>query len=204
MRVIRPTVLRSLYLALSLLLLPVLVAAEVEITLKNSFIEQYKDRATINVNYVIDKAHKTPNPPKKDGDMHVAGRADSVGLPIVAEIMNARLHKDAVDLVHQIEGTGQNVQLSGAWRIWTEHAGIAKQVQGQKLDPFDTTNPDHVFEIHPIDRIGDIALFASFIPIDGYKAKDAHDAFRAYESLPSQIRVNSQAKTTTIVTGMGG
>src|SRR2546426_216605 len=102
--------------ALLLLLLPVLVYAEVEIVLKSSFIETYKNRATINVNYVIDKAHKTPNPPSKDGDMHVAGRAQEVGLPIVAEIMNARFHRNAVDLVHQLEGTGQSIQLSGAWR----------------------------------------------------------------------------------------
>lgn len=195
---------RAALLALALLLIPVLVAAEVEIVLKTSFIETYKNRATINVNYIIDKAHRTPNPPSKDGDMHVAGRAEEVGLPVVAEIMNARFHRDAVDLVHQLEGTGQKVQMSGAWRIWTEHAGIAKQVQGQPLQPFDTTNPDHVFEIHPVDQIGDIALFESFIPIEGYKAKDAHDAFRAYESLPSQIKANNQNRTTTIVTGMGG
>ena len=200
----RSQIVRVGLLAFLLLLLPVLAVAEVEIVLKNSFIEAFKNRATINVNYIIDKAHAHPNPPKKDGDMHVAGRADEVGLPIVAEIMNARFHSDAVDLVHQLEGTGQTVQLSGAWRLWTEHAGIAKQVQGAPLQPFDTTNPDHVFEIHPVDRLGDINLFASFIPIEGYKPKDAHDAFQAYETLPSQIKANNQNKTTTIVTGMGG
>src|SRR5207249_6804470 len=137
-----------------------LASAEVEIVLKNSFVEAYKNRATINVNYIIDKAHKTPNPPSKDGDMHVVGRADEVGLPVVAEIMNARFHRDAVDLVHQLEGTGQSIQLSGAWRLWTEHAGIKRQVQGQPRDPFDTTNPHHAFESHPIDRIAGIALSA--------------------------------------------
>jgi hypothetical protein len=63
--------------------------ANIEITLKNDFIEQYKDKATISVSFVVDKAHKRPNPPKKDGDLHAAGRADEVGLPMVAEIMNA-------------------------------------------------------------------------------------------------------------------
>ena len=152
-------------LVVVLFLLPVVAAAEVEIVLKNSFIETYKNRATINVNFIIDKAHKSPNPVSKDGDLHIAGRADEVGLPIVAEIMNARLHKDAVDLVHHVEGTGETVQVSGAWRIWTEHAGIARQVQGRNLEPFGTTNPDHIFEIHPVDRLGDIALFGSFIPV---------------------------------------
>src|SRR2546426_4245753 len=127
----RPLFARVTAIVLALLLIPVLASAEVEIVLKNSFVEAYKNRATINVNYIIDKAHKTPNPPSKDGDMHVAGRANEAGLPVVAEIMNARFHKEAVDLVHQLEGTGQSVQMSGAWRIWTEHAGIARQVQGK-------------------------------------------------------------------------
>ena len=63
--------------------------ANIEITLKNDFIEQFKDQATISVSYTVDKAHRHPNPPKNDGDLHAAGRADEVGLPIVAEIMNA-------------------------------------------------------------------------------------------------------------------
>src|SRR5437868_479002 len=133
----RSLITRAESLAFVLLLLPVLVFAEVEIVLKNSFIETFKNRATINVNYTIDKAHAHPNTPAKDGDMHVAGRADEVGLPVVAEIMNARFHREAVGLVHQLEGTGQKVQLSGAWRIWTEHAGIAKQIQGEPLQPSD-------------------------------------------------------------------
>jgi hypothetical protein len=63
--------------------------AEIEIVLQNDFIEHYKDRATIDVNYVVDRAHEHPNPGAKDGDLHVAGRAEEVKLPIVAEIMNA-------------------------------------------------------------------------------------------------------------------
>jgi hypothetical protein len=107
--------------------------ANIEITLKNDFIEQYKDKATISVSFVVDKAHKRPNPPKKDGDLHAAGRADEVGLPMVAEIMNAASQKPAVDAIHQAEGTGNPVPLTGAWRIWCEHGGDDKQVQGEPL-----------------------------------------------------------------------
>jgi len=34
------------------------------ITLKNSFIEKYKNKATISATYTIDKAHAKPNPAK--------------------------------------------------------------------------------------------------------------------------------------------
>jgi hypothetical protein len=71
-------------------LLPVAAQAQIEITLKKSFIEKYKDRATIEADFFVDKAHKKPDPPSKDGDMRIAGRSpEEIGLPIVAEIMNA-------------------------------------------------------------------------------------------------------------------
>ena len=48
------------------------------------------------------------NSPAADGDMHVAGRAPKeVGLPMVAEMMNAAgtLEKKAFDLIHANEIT---------------------------------------------------------------------------------------------------
>jgi hypothetical protein len=185
---------------------PLVCAAQtdVEITLNNSFIEKYKNRATIDANFVIDRAHARPNPPKKDGDLHIAGRsADEIGLPIVAEIMNAKFQKDAVRLVHKVEGTGTAVSMTGAWRLWCEHGGLSPQTQGQPLQAFDTTNPDHVFQIHPLTRIQDQSLVDSFEPVEGFTTKDATEAFTSYENRRSQITVNTNG-TSTIATGMGG
>ena len=176
--------------------------AETEIVLQNDFIEQYKNRATIDVQYVIDKAHPHPNPAVKDGDMHVAGRSDDVKLPIVAEIMNAAAVNNAVDLVHQEEGTRTQIPLSGAWRIWCEHGGNTRQVQGEHLDPFNTTNPPHVFEIHPITKLKGIDLLPTLHKIEGFTTKDAETAFQKYESLPSEITAGDT--DTTIVTQMAG
>jgi hypothetical protein len=59
----------------SLLLLTLLFAvfvpahAEVSITLKSSFMKEYKDRATISAD-LIDHTKGKPNPESKDGDMH--------------------------------------------------------------------------------------------------------------------------------------
>src|SRR5437660_3106497 len=132
-----------------LLLLSASVArADISIVLQNGFIEQYKLRVMIDTAYTVDKAHPRPNPPSKDGDLHVAGRAEEVKLPIVAEIMNAKDDKAAVKIIHDAEGSGQPVALSGAWRLWCEHGGNSEQIQGAPLEPFATTNPDHVFEIH--------------------------------------------------------
>src|ERR1700732_4857845 len=117
----------ALFLLLGLLTASVF--ANIEITLKNEFIEKFKYATTISVSFVVDKAHKHPNPPPKDADLHVAGRADEVGLAIVAEIMNAATQKPAVDAIHAAEGSGTAIPLTGVWRIWCEHGGDVQQIQ---------------------------------------------------------------------------
>ena len=176
--------------------------ANIEITLKNEFIEQFKDRATIDASFVVDKAHPHPNAAKNDGDLHAAGRAEEIGLPIVAEIMNAASQKPAVDAIHKVEGKGEPLPLNGVWRIWCEHGGDSQQIQGQPLEPFNTTNPPHVFEIHPITRFNSTSIIGALHPIQGYKPKDAETAFLKYESLKSHIVVGTG--TTTLVTTMAG
>jgi hypothetical protein len=189
-------------LLLAALLLPAAARAEIQITLQNAFVEKYKDRATIDAAFTVDKAHARPNPPASDGDLHAAGRAPEIGLPAVAEVMNAVLELDAIDLIHQAERGGQPLQVRGVWRLWCEHGGDDEQVQGQPLQPFKTTNPPHVFEIHPLVRIGDLDLAGSFQPIAGFTYKDASQAFQSYERLPSHIATGDG--TTTVTTRMAG
>src|SRR5262249_14897852 len=66
-----------------------LASSDIEITLENSFVEKYMNRATIDVAYTVDKSNQRPHPAFLDGDVHFAGRAPQIGLPIVAEIKNA-------------------------------------------------------------------------------------------------------------------
>jgi hypothetical protein len=187
---------------LLLVALPQTLCAEISITLQNEFINHYKARVTVDTNYVVDRAHPQPNTPAKDGDLHIAGRAEEVKLPIVAEIMNARDDQAAVDAIHNVEGTGRSIPLTGIWRLWCEHGGNSEQIQGEPLEPFETTNPPHVFEIHPVTALNGRSLLPTLKPIVGFDAKDAHDAFVKYEGLRSTIIPN--ADTTTIVTTMAG
>lgn len=187
---------------LAALLLPAAARADIQITLQNAFIEKYKDRATIDAAFTVDKAHPRPNPPASDGDLHAAGRAPEIGLAAVAEVMNAALQPDAVEIIHQAERGGQPLAVRGVWRLWCEHGGDAEQVQGQPLQPFKTTNPPHVFEIHPLVRVADQDLASSFQPIAGFTYKDAGQAFHNYEQLSSHISTGDG--TTTITTRMAG
>lgn len=185
------------------LLLPTVAFADITITLDNSFIDKFKDRATIAANYTVLHAHPKPNTPAKDGDLHAAGRAPEIGLSTVAEIMNAKLNPKAVGAIHDSESSGDPVAVEGVWRLWCEHGGDSEQVQGQTPPPpIDNTNPPHVFEIHPLTAVGDNRLESSLKPIVGFKYKDADQAFLAYEKLASQITPG--ASQTTLRTTMGG
>jgi len=159
--------------------------AEEILEVSRSFIEKYKNKLTIDATYIVDAAHKKPNPPNKDGDMHVAGRAAEIGLATVAEIQNAKDVPDAVASIKNVEGSGQTIGLTGVWRIWPEHGGDNSHVQqtgpGPQYEGPGPTNPPHVFEIHPILKIEQQDLSRTLKPIEGFDAKEAEDAFTRYE-----------------------
>jgi hypothetical protein len=194
---------RAFVFLFAIFLLFSLGQAEIVIHLKRSFIETYKLKATIEVtDFYIDMAHKKSNPPSKDGDLHIAGRSSTIGLPVVAEIMNAKYEKAAVDLVHKLEGSGSPVHLKGIWRIWCEHAGDDTETQGEAINKITTTNPSHVFEVHPVLSLGDLNLGDSLVPIDGYTYKTCQDAFYKYENTPCKL-VSSGDKVTIETRGVG-
>jgi len=165
--------------------------------LKLAWVEEFKNRATIDANFIVDHAHKTPNSPAEDGDLHVSGRAaKEVGLPMVAEVVNARSPDEqaALILIHDREGKNVAMPISGAWRVWFEHPG-ERQVQFEKVDPAENTNPDHNFEIHPLTKVGDQLLQKSFHVIQGFTPKTAKAAFEVYNKQEILIRATKTAVT---------
>ncbi len=153
--------------------------------LNRNFIEKYKNRLTLDASYFVDAAHKRPNPGAKDGDMHIAGRSPQIGLATVAEIQNAKLSPDAMQIVKDVEGKGQTIQIKGVWRIWPEHGGDNSHIEesgaGSPFTGSPPTNPPHVFEIHPILKIEQQDLSGNLMPIEDFTPKKAEDAFPRYE-----------------------
>jgi len=172
--------------------------SEIAITLDESFVNTYKDRATIDVMFTVDKADKRPHPAFLDGDFHIAGRAPGISLPVVAEIKNAASEGGALGVIHSVEGTGNPVRLAGAWRLWAEHVGSDDEVQGAELSVIEVTNPDHVFEIHPVTRIEGENILASLRPPEGYSPAKAEVAFRSFENINCSIMPKDG--TITVVT----
>jgi len=167
------------------------VHADDVLEINRSFLDKYKNRLTISVPYIVDAAHKNPNPPAKDGDMHIAGRSPGIGLATVAEIQNAKDAGAAIQRVKSVEGTPNQIQVTGVWRIWPEHGGdndhIQKAGPGTRYTKTGPTNPPHVFEIHPILKIENEDLHSTLEPIKDFDPKNASDAFPRYERASFEI-----------------
>jgi len=168
-------------------------AAGQAVALDREFVRTSRNRAVLQLHFTIDKAHKNPNPVSRngeDGDLHMAGRSAEVGLPLVVEIVNAGKNpqKPARDFVRLNTGTDQAVPLAGAWRLWFEHPPAGLQVQNPNVPKPAGTNPDHVYEIHPVTQIGPVSILSSFVPIAGFEAYDADTAFSYYESLDLTVQ----------------
>lgn len=170
-----------------------------KLVLSSTFVKQVKDRATVTADLKVDVHPNSPHSIKKggdDGDIHMAGRADEVGLPLVAEIVNARMVPAAMNRLKATK-PGTKVPVEGVWRIWFEHLGKEDQIQGKKVAIPDTSNPAHLFEIHPITMFGGDSVLNSFVDIPGYTAYPAHVAFPFYEKAKATISASSTSVTIT-------
>ena len=162
--------------------------SQIEIALRKSFIDSLKHKVCIETEYNVVHAHERANPPAKDGDIHIAGLTTNVGLATVAEIMNAKPEVAAIKVIHDNEGTEDYFKMIGVWRICCEHSGESKQIQGQKIPKIKNTNPDHVFEIHPVTKVKNIDLTKTLKPIVGYRYKEANDAFSRYANVRCKLK----------------
>jgi len=183
---------------LALFLIAPLASAQT-LVLQRSFIEKYKNRATIDATFIVDHAHPHPNPPAKDGDLHASGRSQEIGLPMVSEVMNAAdsMQTSVVNAIHANEGNGVATPISGAWRIWFEHPSSEPQIQFDEVPPAGNTNPDHCFEIHPITKYAKNPILESLREIPKFTPKDAESAFGRYEKLSATLEIDSQIVTIT-------
>ena len=190
--------LRRLTLCLAVLLASLAVDAQITIKLKNSFVDEFRDKVTMSANFTVDATSKI-HPASQDGDIHIAGRAPEIGLGSVAEIMNAKMEKKtAVKQIQSLAGTGTPIKLTGVWRLWCEHGGQITQEQGKDPGPMTSSGATHVFEIHPVTHVAGVSVLETIQPIAGFQYKDADEAFTEYERTNEQIIPGSDF--TTLVT----
>jgi len=201
---------RHLLLLTSFSLLFAISFSQPSITLRKTFVDSFQYRVTIDCNYDVWYTHHHAKPAADDGDIHFSGYDKRIGLPSVAEILNAKDQQDAIDIIIAHEGKGKTnntlLPMTGVWRLWPEHMGSGGNfVQGMKLTKAKiqskTTNPDHVFEIHPMTSLADIDLTGSLVNIEGYEPYAwayVYDKLRKKTFTISSTTKNIVLKTTQI------
>lgn len=176
------------------------VAAElapdrVSIEVSRSFLERYMNRVTISTRFTVDAVASSPNPASFDGDLHFAGRAPEVGLRLVGEIKNAADADSAVALLRRAALSRAPLPVSGAWRLWPEHSLGWSEQQGRTIQRLDSPYPDHVFEIHPVTRVGDLDLLRTVYLTEGYRPGSAKRTLDIYEDATSVLTVTDATIT---------
>lgn len=194
--------LRALLALVVLISISGVCRAEITLALNKSFVQRYKDRATLTTNFNVVHHPDGPNgigSSSQDGDIHMAGRDTVFKLPMVAEIMNARFAPTALQRLMETV-PDQAIRITGAWRVWFEHPGHVNQIQGANVPVPTTSNPDHVVELHPITEFSGIDVLNSFTQIRSlatppkfFEAYDADTAFAYYEGIDCTIRGSNTA-----------
>jgi hypothetical protein len=164
------------------------------LVLSSKFVKKLESRATISIQLEVDEHLTTPHRIGKsgdDGDVHMAGRSAEVRLPLVVEIVNARLEKKSMQLLNE-SSPDTKIDVTGVWRLWFEHPAKDEMIQGNPVDKPGDSNPDHVFEVHPVTKFEANSALDSFVPITSskgkaYEAYSAAAAFPKYEALTSTI-----------------
>jgi len=182
--------LRTARLTVLILFVSFLAYGDTVITLRKDFINTYHARAIVKatITPAFLSRVKSATSGSDDGDVHIAAVPDgTIGLPMVAEIANAKLHRPTVATIKTAAANHDSMAVEGVWRIWCEHGGDNEFLQGAQVDTPTDSNPAHVFEIHPLTKVGATSVTDTFRSIDGYAYKDAQDAFQHFENAPSEI-----------------
>lgn len=182
---------------LMLLVLAFSAAAQTQLVLNKGWAAKMQNLVSIDLNMEVDHSLAQPHPAGKccseDGDIHFSGRSTDIALPMVAEIMNAATEPQALQDL-KAAANGSTVAVSGVWRLWFEHAG-PNEVQGQNVPVPASTNPAHVFEVHPVSQFGGDSVASSFSPVAHLLPYAGSEAFPKYQAQAAVLQSSSSSIT---------
>jgi hypothetical protein len=179
------------------------------IVLKTSWANKYRNELSIDATLTVLALNKGQ---EADGDVHGGSRNNSVGLPMVAEILNGRATQQGPGRSALDPASSAEKSVYGAWRLWFEHppAGGGTQCQvfsgsapavceHQALTGADS-NPAHSFEIHPVFDVGGVSVARSSMVLTGANnsVKHTDEAFREFQGKNKILHVVRSASALTL------
>jgi hypothetical protein len=172
------------------------------IVLKLAWAKKYRNLLSIDAKVTVLKLNTDK---EADGDSHGGSRVNTVGLPMVAEILNglATGQKDAREALKPGPGAQAEKDVYGAWRLWFEHPPHDGGAQCQSFSATVTnvpsvcatqslggapSNPDHSFEIHPVFAVNGKPIGRSSLVLtsDNTSVKETEQAISHYTG-PNKI-----------------
>lgn len=138
-------------------------AAAAELQLRESLLRQQASRVTAEVRAEVSQLGKQAHPLDEDCDQHVPLRSEQIKVPLLAEIKNACSRPPgeprnfwAGELARRVGQ--QPVATMGIFRVWLEHppGNGAVQSEAKRVPAYKNSNPDHMVELHPLLKIGDV------------------------------------------------
>jgi hypothetical protein len=183
------------------------------IVLKTAWAKQVGDQLSIDATVTV----LALNPAKEDdGDSHGGSRQNSIGLPMVVEILNGTEASQQAAKSKLDPGGNPAKQVYGAWRLWFEHppatggtqcqtfTGSAPAICAHQSLEGAPSNPKHSFEIHPLFEIDGVRVARSSLVLtaDNQSVKDTDKAFGDYTGKNKILTVarSTSALTLTSIT----
>jgi hypothetical protein len=203
-------IIKNILTITSLFLLVSAANSQIEINLKKSFIESIKDKITLTLDYTLDNSNakkidlytdfylrrgQSEKHTKNSTDLIMSGRNGFVGFPVISKIFNAKTDLEAVEFV--AGNKGNNINLSGVWRLWCNYLGNDTIIQGKNNEVLNDYNPKHIFEVTPVLKINEIYLKGFSEKINPHRVFNAETAIGNYSSAKCQIRINDSLITLT-------
>lgn len=179
----------------SVVLVALSAHAATTIRLSWRLLDDLRNRVVIEASFRAEHANN-PHAQADDGDLHIAGRSRQVRLAFVAELMNARQARDTIATFQELARNTATTRVAGVWRIWCEHGG-GDHIEGESIEDYEDTNPPHVFEIHPVTRVGTTSLLHTLATIPGYEPKDPAIALAAIMKRRCHLSVSEDDVTIT-------
>lgn len=179
------------------------------IVIKTAWARQYRNRLSIDARVTVLGLNKGK---EADGDTHGGSRENSIGLPMVAEILSASGAPQQAGRAELEPGTNPTKKIYGAWRLWFEHppAGGGAQCQSfgghppaacehQALTGADS-NPAHSFEIHPVFDVDGVSVARTSMVLtpDNTSVKDPDKAFGDYTGKNKILVIVRSASALTL------
>lgn len=169
-----------------------------ELWLRESLVREHSQEILTSIDAVPINIGERAHPIGEDCDLHVPLRSEAIKVPVLGEIKNACSMPEGVSSTYWTEELqpreNTTVKAEGVFRVWLEHPPAEegeRQCECEELPEYESSNPDHMVELHPLIRLGDTSFLEH--------VKEIKKGIKQYKGSPGKRLVSTlERKKITI------